>query len=376
MPAEVNARLRLGPGSPRLGDQLDQLTGIDAESWTVALVPADSGHEDAEHRFEIEIKNARRSLRELGASEAQTDRVVAELTAAGHSAGPAVLVLLADDRVVAAGPLPEAPDETYVAHGVVPSLIPALDLERHQIAHVAVLVDREGADLWIVPRTGEMTAEQVQGDVDVIHQPKSGGWSQPRFQQRARNTWDENATDVAEHVAEVAGLIEAEVIVVAGDPKAMPLLIDHLPQRWRERVVTDDGASRSHEDGFDEHVATVIADHVARRMTKTLKDLRNTIAEDRAVEGPEAVDLLGEGRIGRVVISHDLRSGIVGHMSYESGTIMGSDERAEALGEETAQIRLADLALWGALRYGAEVEIVPGGAAAPKGCVAGFRRDV
>lgn len=367
--------LNVGPGEPRLLDQLPTLLERDAERWTVAVLPAHSAVEDAEHRFEINVKNARHALEDAGAPDGDVETVAAALESLGHAAGPAVVVVAADGEVALSGSLPEEPDDLFVAHGPVPSLLAALDLERHHVAHLAVLVDREGADIVVVPRTGETTEEHFTGDVDVVHQPKAGGWSQPRFQQRARNTWDENADDAASHVAELAELIQAELIVVSGDPKAMPRLLDHLPQRWADIVVTDDGPSRKHGDDLVSLTETMVADHVARSAASVLQELRSGLAQGTAVEGPEALDVLGEGRIGRVVVSHRRDTDVKGHLGRETGVLVGTPDRFDALSEETVDAPLADLAVWGAARFGAELVVVPGGQAAPEDGVAGFRRD-
>jgi len=146
-----------------------------------------------------------------------------------------------------------------------PHAMPLVELRGEQVSWLRVTVDRTGADLEGATEGGVPRRAGVEGHEHYpIRKAKPGGWSSPRYQRAAEVTWDRNAEEIAQSVVDLAAATGAEVIVVGGDPHARPLLVEHLPVRWRERVVLTDTGSRA--PGADpEALARATAIAVAER---------------------------------------------------------------------------------------------------------------
>jgi hypothetical protein len=79
----------------------------------------------------------------------------------------------------------------------------------------------------------------VVGPDDEIERNAPGGWAQPRYQRRAEDSWQHNATEVADVTTRALSTVGAGLLLVAGDVRAVQLLEDRL------RGTTRTPASRS-----------------------------------------------------------------------------------------------------------------------------------
>src|SRR5688572_20825268 len=123
--------------------------------------------------------------------------------------------------------------------------MPLVATRGERIPWLCVVVDRTGADLESFTG-GYLDRREVDGGHTYpLHKSGQGGWSQARYERATVLTWERNTAAVAEAAVKIAGSIGAEVIVVAGDPQARSMLVDHLPERWRHRVVLTDAGSRA-----------------------------------------------------------------------------------------------------------------------------------
>ena len=78
---------------------------------------------------------------------------------------------------------------------------------------------------------------------------------------------------MAQQVNHFADSVGAELVVVAGDVRARRLLIDQLPERWRERVVEVEAGSRApgaDPIGVERATMEAVANVVAQRRTAVL----------------------------------------------------------------------------------------------------------
>jgi hypothetical protein len=117
--------------------------------------------------------------------------------------------------------LPEPPRKENAAVGPLPHAMPLVTQRGERIGWLRVVVDRTGADLIGATEGGLARTRRVKGSGDYpIRKAQPGGWSQPRYQRAAENTWEHNAKEIAEAVSEMAEATGAEVLVVAGDPHA------------------------------------------------------------------------------------------------------------------------------------------------------------
>jgi hypothetical protein len=101
--------------------------------------------------------------------------------------------------------------------------------QRHP-PYVVVVTDRTGADLTLVPR-GAVTGATwtVIGPDDEIERNAPGGWAQARYQRLAEDSWQHNAAAVAREVTHALHQVDARLLLVAGDVRAVQLLRDQLP---------------------------------------------------------------------------------------------------------------------------------------------------
>jgi hypothetical protein len=102
-----------------------------------------------------------------------------------------------------------------------------------EVPFVVALADRTGATLYGFrhgPEDRPDVEREVRGDADFpITKVGPGGWAQRRYQERAENTWEENAADVAGAVVRLAERVGAGLVLLAGDVRAVTLIRDSWP---------------------------------------------------------------------------------------------------------------------------------------------------
>lgn len=321
---------------------LADLLDVNCDVSTVYL-RTPSRLDNADQQLQTRWKNARRELESAGTPSsaiAQIDEVLAGVT---HHDGAALVVMHSDDGSVT---LVESLDDDLTAdlaiHDTLPRLAPLIETRQRSVAHVMVVTDRAGADIIAVTGGSDTDHVEVEGDELHIHRGHPGGWSQRRFQQRAENTWEANAREVAERVGEISRQVEARVVTVAGDVRATNFVMDHLDHETREIAVLLEEGDR---DAIAEATVRAAADVVARDTTKLAARLRE---RDGRGEGSaherDALAALEAGQVETVLV-HDEP---------------GEDRRAFFDRDGTpVEGRLADVAIRAAHFNGADVRIVP-----------------
>jgi hypothetical protein len=161
---------------------------------------------------------------------------------------------------------------------------------------------------------GAPRRERVKGGENYpLSKVRGGGWSNPRYQQAAEETWKRNAGDVATAVAELAGTVGAEVIVIGGDVRSAPLIAEKLPKRWRDRVVVTDAGGRTateeEEEALDDITVQAIAE-IADRHTRDAIDRYNAQrGEGSGSAGlADVVTRLQRGQADTVLLVNDASS--------------------------------------------------------------------
>ncbi len=327
---------------------LDCYRNVGRPTATIFL-PARSDVEDAAKRFDIRTKNAISELTELGADAELLAIVETALDDFDHSSGAALALVANGDGVVLAEPMFRPVDRLFVSLAPTPALLPLLAATQGDIAHAAVLIDREGADIWYRDDLGgAVEVESVTGDTEHIHRGHPGGWSQRRFQQVAENTWERNAATVVDTVVESAkgDDIDIEVIVVGGDVRAVGFFTDHVPEHLGEVIIID-GSRAAGAEAFLDNADVAIRTVAAGRMADTIEEMKDARATDQTVSGLEALELAGQGRIERLYIANDAASPDRWHASFDfavpvlspsssnQGTLCPGTDGAVALGVAT-----------------------------------------
>jgi hypothetical protein len=316
----------------------------DAGPFLSIAIPTPSRSDDAAHQFEIRWKNALSQI----AGAAWTPAEIADLEGIGrdlhHGEGAAVVILHRRDGATLVEFIDEPVRETTVDEGPLPRLAPLIEARQRVIAHVVVETDRGGADLTAFDGGSVLTAETVEGERLHIHRGHPGGWSQRRFQQRAENTWEENARLVAGETATLARRVDAELIVVSGEVRARSLLVDELDGMHDVPDVV--GIESGSPEAIADEVVRLVADRVARGIRELAERVREGTGHGRAtVDTAETLATLNEGRVATLLVHDDIDA---------------VDEVTDTeIAGFPAGARTVDVAIAAALRSDADVVVVP-----------------
>jgi peptide subunit release factor 1 (eRF1) len=230
------------------------------------------------------------------------------------------------------------------------------------VPYLVVVADRKGADITVAGRGDAVATRHVDGD-DRVHKAKPGGWSQRRYHQRVENTWEFNARVAADSITRAADAVNAEVVILAGDVRAIEVLEKHLPARHLRRVEEINNGSRNDRDTthVDDAAQRWIASVSARYTTTLLQKFEEERGQrDRAADGVDATfDALNMSNVTALLVHDDWRDTRRGWFA-DAATPVAKDRRTiEELGLEARSARLADVAIRAALGTGAGVWIVP-----------------
>jgi len=294
--------------------------------------------------------------------------------------------------------VPPAPGEIS-SYGPLPRVVPWLAQRPPRYAHVRVAADREGGQVLAVSATGEtgdadtemVGLTEVAGESWPVHKPAVGGWSQPRFQRSAEETWAETAKRIAEAVTVAADQVKAAFVVVGGDVRERTMVIDHLPKALRDTVVLIDREVELDAPAFDEAVWAEAARRAALESRARLDEFNVRMGkppeERRAVEGlGDTLTALGDGLVSDVLLVADDPAWSAATAWIGPGPAQAATDREQLteLGVTGPVTDRADEALIrAATETGAELHFVPAdlgtggegaGVARPRGGVAALLR--
>jgi hypothetical protein len=247
--------------------------------------------ENAAPRSEIRWKTVRTDLEPRGVPEAVLGEID-PLVPGAHLEGECLAVIADGERILhvehgtAEGPNDEA------TWGPTPRLLPIVRWRQSEPPYVVVLTDRTGADLFgFVRGLPDAIRGEVEGDHDEIRRVKPGGWSQRRYQDRAEDSWKENAEQVAERVARLARDLDAQLVIVAGDVRAVELLQKSLPERVEGlvHVVQGERPWEGKGDPIPEETQDLVERHVRQTTERLIAKFEEERGQhDKAAEGVDA----------------------------------------------------------------------------------------
>jgi hypothetical protein len=218
--------------------------------------------------------------------------LVGEIVPDAHLDGDSLAVIADAEQIlhVEHGPALNSDDEA--TWGPIPRLLPIIGWRQSEPPYVVVLIDRTGADLFGVRRGSPELHAGIEGEHDVIRKVQAGGWSQRRYQQRAEDSWEQNAEQVAAAVERLVVQIQPVFVAVAGDVRAVGLLRESLPKEVDELVhVINREIPRKLEgdDPVPEDVWALVQQHVRETTEGLLARFEEERGQkDKAVEGVEA----------------------------------------------------------------------------------------
>jgi hypothetical protein len=258
-------------------------------------------------------------------------------------------------------------------HGAPAHVLPLVSWLQSHPPYVEVLIDRAGADVVSVHRgTMSATTRHVDGPDDEIERNAPGGWAQPRYQRRAEDSWRHNAAAAADVTASAMREAGADLLLVAGDVRAVQLFEDRIRDRVRTVVVRHVPGGR-HPDGSGGARGAAIHEHIAAYVDDTTAALLATL---RAELGPH-----GRGVVGVV---NTLAALAAGRLRTLLVTDDEADERAAWFGPDVLCVdesslgpmppgaslragRLIDVAVRAALLTDADVRVLSDTSGLPEG---------
>ena len=310
---------------------------------TVAL-PSPSSHDDSAHRLAVRWKNARRAVEQTGWPSDRLEELDSLLADWQHDDAAAFVIVQSIDG--------ERVDETLMSELTTPNVsvdarprvLTILDSRQRTLPHIVVVTDRAGADIVAFDGGVATLTSEIEGERLHIHRGHPGGWSQRRFQQRAENTWDDNADSVVESVLQVAERVQPILIAVAGEVRAQALVENGLRDRTEIPVAT---LAAGDPDGIADEVVRLVDDQHARFLRTAIEGLRAGTGTGNARRGEAVVEALQQGRVETLYV-HDVDDHDQGGVNT-AGT--GSVDRPND--------RLVDRAIVEALGTGASVVAIP-----------------
>lgn len=366
---EAAAPLQAGINAPDLG-RIAQEEG----PFLTLYLPTDPEIEKAAQRTLALWKSARNELegKSKGVPVELLDGIDPLIPGAHQNGRCLALVARAGAGPVHVEHGPQAPPTTRATWAPLPALIPILEWRQLQTPHVLVLADRAGADL--IAFQGEETVARRTADKEehVLSKSAPGGWSQRRFQQRAENTWEDNAEMVAEELSRLAKQIDAALVVAAGDVRALEMLEKALPQEVAAifRTIPGGRGAGTDRDEMEKEARRQVDILLDEETGQVLDRFREEIGQrDLAVQGAgPTLEALSRAQVDTLLVydhPEDDRTAWFGldpipvGAAESSLTELGVDRRSEG--------RLVDVLVRATLGTGAGVRVIPGGSGVTDG---------
>lgn len=328
-----------------------------------------TGEEEALPRWHVIAGELARHGAGYPTVEALWGRVLGAVPGSGMLA-----TFVAGDEVLLCIHMPDAEQPDLAMYGGLPHFLPLLDWLQSRPAFVTALVDRTGADITVHPGgTATPVRETVSGPDDEIERNAPGGWAQGRYQHRAEDSWEHNATRVADVLVQNIRRHAARLLVLAGDVRALQYLEKHLPTQIKHKVVIRRVSGGRSLDGSWHLRAEQVADDVRLAVAAQTAMLLAQLDEERrpggrAVEGVEpTLDALAQGRVRVLLLAPDTGQPRIAWYGPSTREVAAEPERLKRAGLHPHAGHLVDVAVRSALLSGASVRVLSpaGGPQAP-----------
>ena len=273
--------------------------------------------ENAPNEVALRLRAAREALAAAGADQATVDAILAANL--DHVPARSHALFAAGGSVRLHGIMPESPSlGESSSYTPLPHVVPWLAQRPPRLPHVRVSANREGGQVLAVPGAwpetqGDLEAAmlgltEVTGESWPVHKPSGGGWSQPRFQRSAEETWTETAKQIAGAVAAAADRVKAVFVVLGGDIREREILADELPKALRGNLVIVEREVELTAPAFDEAAWAEESWRAALDARDRLDELRAQLnrppGERRAVQGLDGtLTALRDGLVSDVLIA-------------------------------------------------------------------------
>jgi release factor family 2 len=273
--------------------------------------------ENAPNEVALRLRAAREALAAAGADQATLDAVLAANL--DHVPARSHALFAAGGSVRLHGIMPESPSlGESSSYTPLPHVVPWLAQRPPRLPHVRVSANREGGQVLAVPgawpetqgdlETAMLGLTEITGESWPVHKPSGGGWSLPRFQRSAEETWTETAKQIAGAVTAAADRVKAVFVVLGGDIREREILADELPKALRGNLVIVDREVELTAPAFDEAAwaeeSWRAALDAGARLDELHAQLDRPPGERRAVQGLDGtLTALRDGLVSDVLIA-------------------------------------------------------------------------
>ena len=351
------------PGAVTASD-LAELAKVEGPSVTVYLT-TEQNVPNAGPLSEQRWKSLRSELGDQGAPE----EILADidpLVEGAHQHGACLAVVANADGVIHVEHGPAEPGRDLGVWGPLPALTQIIEWRQSAPTYIAVLADRKGADISVFRYGLPEKSSVVEGDDYPMTKSSPGGWSQQRYQRRAENTWEQNAAEVAEELADLVEKYGPRVVVAAGDVRALGFLSEHLSSEVQEIYRTVEGGARSEggsEEAFLEHVREVVDELVAQDGAALLDAFGAGAGQHHlAASGPqETAKALAMAQVDVLLVHNDSGDERTAWFGPDPSQVALSPVALKDLGvTEPVEAKLIDVFVRAALGTGAGIRVIPG----------------
>jgi hypothetical protein len=320
--------------------------------------------EKASHRSQTRWKTVRSDLEDQGVSRALLDEIDLIVPDA-HLEGDCLAVIGGSEQIlhVEHGPAVSPNDEATWDR--LPRLLPIIRWRQSDPPYAVVLTDRTGADLFGFRRGSPDLQTEVEGEHDELRKVGPGGWSQRRFQQRAEDSWEQNAEKVAAAVERLVVQVQPVFVAVAGDVRAVQLLRDSLPNEVGELIHVIEGERPwdGKGDPIPDEARELVETHVREATEGLLARFEEERGQkDQACEGAAATARgLARAQVAVLFVADQTEDDRTLWFGPDPALLAAADQELKELGVDSPEEGPArDVLVRAALGTGAGVRVLDG----------------
>lgn len=320
-----------------------------------------SGIGHAQSRLDLRWKSLRRDLARAGAEEPTLAAVDDEVDGR-HISGGTRVVIAAGGAALHVANYPGPPGRDTASWSMLPRLAPLVAARQATKSHVVVLANRTGADILALPDTRAGFSLTVDGLTELVTRSAPEGPWQTRIQRAIESPWEGNSALVAATLVGVVDDVRPELVVAAGDARAVQFLRAALPRRVLDRLRVVDGSRNSAGDGaVDARVADLVHAAASAETTAVLARFQAARGRYSGADGARAsFGALTGGQVATLLLHDhpdDRRRAWFGPEPDQLATARRSLRAAGVAAP--CKGRLIEVALRAALGTGATVRMYP-----------------
>jgi len=261
----------------------------DYGDYVSVYLDASRAAEDAMHAIELRWRSARERLAADGADQATLETVASAVTDPANAA-PGIAVFARHGTVAMRARLRVAPRHEIARFAALPHVLPMLAQRPPRVPHLRVTASPAGGEILAVTATGRIIDEWR------IH----GGWPPPDA------GWDACAREIATHVTAAATEVDAEQIVIAGDPRVSSTVLGYLKPALREIAVALPTEVPADSAAMAKAAEDITTTYSKRTVVSRFGTWHSRMADGTAVAGlAGTIAALADGRAAEVFLADD-----------------------------------------------------------------------